>query len=615
MTLLFYVVLYLWHRTLIIILLFDMETDEKQALKKGFIIVFNRLLEYKREVVFLSVLGILSALGNGTIPYITGMLIDAIQGTETVTVVGVTLALVWGLVILFGVVQLITYFVDWRIGLRKEELGIHAEVDYTNDAFSTLLRLPMSFHKEEMKGKTMSRIQRSGSRLGSILSNAVIQLTPQFLSILVALFVSFLIKVELAVILLVGVIIYTVILWKSVAPLSKLHQDVHEHWSKTWGMTHSAMENIQEIKQATTEKYEEDKLRDQYREKAIPVWLQMQSIWKNLSFYQQVTVLGTQVIIFTLSIMFIQDGAMTIGELVAFNGYAGMLFGPFVALGRQWQIVQNGLVEVYETQKILSKEKEKYEQTHKGVPKVLSGDVVFSDVTFGYNGDKHVLSHISLEAHAGESIALVGKSGGGKTTLIDLISGYYHPKEGRVMIDGYPVSSYNLNELRKQIATVPQEPVLFNDTIKYNLSYGSFDASFEKVKDAARKAHALEFIEDFPDGWEQKVGERGIKLSTGQKQRVAIARAILQDPRILILDEPTSALDAESEHFIKDALNELMEGRTTFIIAHRLSTVRDADQILVLDNGTIAEQGTHAELMEEEGVYQELYELQIGLHE
>jgi len=225
-----------------------------------------------------------------------------------------------------------------------------------------------------------------------------------------------------------------------------------------------------------------------------------------------------------------------------------------------------------------------------------------------------VLIEVSFHAAAGKSVALVGESGVGKSTLCDLCSGYFQPSKGKILIDGHNVRRLDLKFLRSQIAVVPQELLLFNDTIKANIRYGSFGASDAAVMSAAKKAHADDFIQKFPRKYSQLVGERGIKLSVGQKQRIAIARAILRNPRILILDEPTSALDAKSEAIIRESLVALMAGRTTFIIAHRLSTVRRADMILVLDKGRIVERGRHEELIQiPDGVYRKLYELQIGL--
>ena len=224
------------------------------------------------------------------------------------------------------------------------------------------------------------------------------------------------------------------------------------------------------------------------------------------------------------------------------------------------------------------------------------------------------MNGISFKTEPGEKIALVGESGVGKSTLIDLISGYWRPQSGNIFIDGHNLKNLDLKFLRSNVAIVPQDIILFNDTVKNNIKYGSFGASEEAVVEAAGFAHADEFISNFSKKYEQLVGERGVKLSMGQKQRIALARAFLRNPRILILDEPTSALDSKSEKYIQESLKELMENRTTFIIAHRLSTVRKADKIIVLEKGMIAESGSHEELMEiPGGIYRNLYELQVGL--
>ena len=246
----------------------------------------------------------------------------------------------------------------------------------------------------------------------------------------------------------------------------------------------------------------------------------------------------------------------------------------------------------------------------------LKGRVTFKDVHFTYSaGQPEVLTGIDLDIQPGQVVAMVGESGVGKSTSVHLISGYYFPTTGSVEVDGIDTRRLDLTELRQQIGVVPQEVALFNDSIMANIRYGTFGASDEAVRAAAAEAHMDGFIATLPEGYDTLVGERGIKLSVGQKQRVAIARAILRDPRILILDEPTSALDAETERVVTGALERLMKGRTTFIIAHRLSTVRSADVILVFQKGRIAERGTHAELIQiPDGIYRKLYEYQIGLH-
>jgi ABC-type multidrug transport system fused ATPase/permease subunit len=246
------------------------------------------------------------------------------------------------------------------------------------------------------------------------------------------------------------------------------------------------------------------------------------------------------------------------------------------------------------------------------LPEPLRGVVRFEGVHFRYGADQpEVLSGIDLEFAAGERVALVGPSGAGKSTLAALVSRFFDVDEGRVTVDGVDVRDLEPEVLRGHVGLVPQEPMLFAGTVRDNLLYGRPDADDAELQEAARRAHAAEFIEGFPDGYDQHIGERGVTLSGGQRQRMAIARVFLKRPRILVLDEASSSLDAESEHFVQDALDQLMEGRTTLVIAHRLSTVIRADRIVVLDGGRVEDQGTHAELLDRSPVYSRLYRRQF----
>ena len=236
----------------------------------------------------------------------------------------------------------------------------------------------------------------------------------------------------------------------------------------------------------------------------------------------------------------------------------------------------------------------------------------FEHVTFGYDPAEPVLRDIDFEARAGEVIALVGPSGGGKTTMVDLLARFYDPTEGRITIDGVDLRDFSTRSLRSRFGIVTQETVLFHDTVRANIAYGLPDATQEQIERAARAAYAADFIAQLPEGYDTVLGERGTRLSGGQRQRIAIARAILRDPPILVFDEATSALDSESEKLVQLAIGELLHGRTVFVIAHRLSTVRDADRILVLKNGHIVESGRHAELVERDGTYRQLYDMQFA---
>ncbi len=585
----------------------------KENLTTGIKVLLKYIGQYRREITILSIMGILSALGNGIIPYIVGKFFDVITSKETIDILSNAIPLYIAFLGLWAILQLITYILDWRINILSEKFSNIIWLDYLSKGFGYLLLLPVSFHKTNKIGEISNKINVAASALETIAGRIVIDLSPQILSIVIAFAIAFYLQPFLALILLLGVIIYIFIFSTKIQHTSIYQKEYWDVLNFVFGESFDVVGNTLAIKQATAEEFERNKLSTKMKS-AVPLWMRLTNLWGSLTLYQRMTILVTQIIIFVISVAYIQAGTMTIGELIAFNTYAAMVFGPFTIIARNWQTIQNGIVNIQDTEKILQVVPEQYEK--EGALKLdLRGDIDFKNVFFQYEEGKQVLENISFSIKGGQVVALVGESGVGKSTLIDLVSAYNFPTKGEVKIDGHKIQDVHLRKLRQQIAVVPQEVVLFNDTIKMNIKYGNFEATEEEVKEAARKAHALDFIEKFPQKWDQIVGERGVKLSVGQKQRVAIARAILRNPRILILDEPTSALDAGSEKIITQSLDELMKGKTTFIIAHRLSTVRKADIILVFKEGKIIESGTHQKLLEiEGGEYRRLYELQIGLH-
>jgi len=305
------------------------------------------------------------------------------------------------------------------------------------------------------------------------------------------------------------------------------------------------------------------------------------------------------------------DGAVSPGELFAFVLFAGILIGPFSSAARvfaQIREAQGATARVFE---ILDTYPEIRDLPNAIALPAVSGHIAAEHVSFTYDARQPVLTDVSFGSKPGELVAIVGPTGAGKTTVMNLLHRFYDPTAGRITVDGFDLRQVTLESWYRQIALVPQETILFGGTILDNIRYGNRDATEEAVKEASRAAYAHDFIMGFPDQYQTLVGEKGINLSGGQRQRIAIARAVLKNPRILLLDEATSSLDTESERLVQEALERLMKGRTTVVIAHRLTTIQRADRILVLDKGRVVESGTHGELMARQGLYHYLYSIRL----
>jgi len=308
----------------------------------------------------------------------------------------------------------------------------------------------------------------------------------------------------------------------------------------------------------------------------------------------------------------ILDGSMTLGDFVMYLFFTGLMINPLVQMANIGTQISEAFAGLDRIREIRSMATEDDSDAEREPMRDIVGDVRFEDVHFAYDEGVPVLRGVSFHAPAGSTTALVGSSGSGKSTLVGLVLTFMTPGSGTIHVDGRDLSHVRMSDYRKHIGVVLQENFLFDDTIRENIRYGRRDASFEEIQWAAKIAHCHEFVSEFPHGYETIIGERGVKLSGGQRQRIAIARAILADPRILVMDEATSSLDSESEAMIQEGLRFLMEGRTTFVIAHRLSTIRGADQILVVEDGQIVEQGSHAELLALDGRYRELHDRQYA---
>lgn len=582
----------------------------------GFRILLRLLTPYRKDMTIFVVFGILVSIGDALVPYLVGSLVDSLVQPDRVVHIGnLIVPLYLAILSVWAILRLASLYMQDYLWRYSDIQGMKVYTDYLVDSFSHLLRLPLGFHKTNKTGEVIQKVSMTADNIESIVAGTLLQLGPQLLSIVVALVVTLFISVPIGVFLLAGVTLYLIFFIRGARPLAQLQTDMYANSTEAWGDTWDYVTNVRQVKEAVAENVAEQSMSKSFREIMLNTWKRFNIASANLSLYQHAIILFSQFSIFVYSIYTIFGGFMTIGELLAVNGYTQMIFGPFSILTRSWRNVQNGIININKTEKMLVLPEETY-VPHDAVPlDTIHGDVSFEQVDFGYDEGRPILKDLSFSVARGQTVAIVGESGVGKTTLLDLLLGFHFPTRGTVRIDGVDITRLDLRTLRTHTAIVSQDIVLFNDTITKNIAFGMSNATEADVQRVAEQASAREFIEAFPDGWNQLVGERGIKLSGGQRQRVAIARAILKDPSILILDEPTSALDARTEHALQQSLNEIMSGKTTFIIAHRFSTVRNADLILVLKDGTIAERGTHAELMALGGEYRHLYDLQIGLRE
>ena len=564
--------------------------------------LWQYLKKYKKKIYFLVFLAVIASAISAVIPYIYGRLVDfAVDKSIKIDLIFVMIG-VW--LVLTLISNWASRFVD-REGI---DIGVKSSNDLLLDICDHILHLPISFHKDKKMGEVLQRATRASDFFERIVEETLFSLAPGLLRVIIALGILTYVEWRLSLALFIIVVFYLFAVLLKVKPIIKIQKKVNKAWEKSYGDIYNSTLNIQVVKSSLSEEIERKKNARNFNG-AAQVQRVLMKAWMNMDAWQQTITGFGFVAIFGLGIFLLRLNMVSAGELVMFVGYTALVYQPIGQITHNYRILKRGMAIINRALNLFKVGPEEYE---KGIElKDVRGEIVFENVSFNYKKKQSVLKNINFRAKSGEIIALVGESGVGKTTLTDLISRYISPAKGRVLVDGHDIEKVSLKSLRKNIALVPQEISLFNATIKENIAYGNPNVSIKEVIEVAKAANAHDFIEKFPKKYDQLVGERGIKLSTGQKQRVAIARALIRDPKILILDEATSSLDSVSEKLVQDALKRLIKGRTTFIIAHRLSTISHADKILVFEKGKIVETGTHDTLMKiEEGIYRKFYLMQ-----
>jgi ATP-binding cassette subfamily B protein len=565
--------------------------------------VWAYLLPYKGLALATVGCAVLSLLCALTYPKLTEYIIDGIIEKD-----GGTTKLGWAVGAMALAFLLRDLFNSLRIRINNhfEQNVIY---DMRRDVFAKLQRLPVSYFDKRASGDLMTRVVEDINNVERVLIDGTEQGTVAILCIGGISGILFYTNPTLAAVALSPLpFLAAGALWYTLTA----HRRYRKQREASSAMNALLMDDLQGIRQIKAYgRQDHEDARFAGRAEGLRQGnLGIMRAWANynpaMSFF---AALGT-VLVLWFGGKAVMAGTMTTGELVGFLFYLMLFYEPMARLHGLNQMLQSARAAGERVFDILDHEAERDESRTAELPQPVRGEVIYEDVFFAYESDRPVLKDISLHARPGQMIALVGPTGAGKSTLVSLMPAFYDYTAGTLTIDGQSVAETSLTSLRHHIAIVSQEPFLFNGTIRENIQYGKLDADDAAIEAAARAANCHDFICTLEDGYESRVGERGVKLSVGEKQRVSIARALLADAPILILDEATASVDTATERLIQEALERLMQGRTSFVIAHRLSTIRKADQIIVLREGAIVERGTHEELLEKEGLYAKLARIQ-----
>jgi len=571
---------------------------------KGISRTFRYMAHYWKTALGALISLLLVNAANLYVPKLLQELIDEGITRLDMTRVWTVAAILVGVALLRGVFNFLQ-------GYLSEVTSQGIAYEMRNEIFTKVQKLSFSYHDQSQTGKLMTRMTSDVELVRMFTGNGLLQLTSAVLLLVGTLVILFSLNATLTLIFL-GMIPPIMLVFglfvRLIMPLSKT---VQEKLANINTILQENLAGIRVVKAFAREDYERDRFAVGNQElltqninlvKLFSSSFPLIFFIANLGVVGVVWVGGLQVI----------GGRMSLGEIVAFLSYQMFFLMPIFMLGFVGTILSRAEASAQRIFEVLDAQSDVVDKPDAVDMPRIEGQVEFENVSFGYSGGEKVIDGVSFTALPNQTVAIMGKTGSGKSSIINLIPRFYDASSGRILIDGHDIRDVSLESLRSQIGLVLQETTLFSGTIRENIAYGRPDASDEEVRQAAEIAQASEFIEEMPDGYETLIGERGVGLSGGQKQRIAIARALLVQPRILIMDDSTSSVDAETEYKIQQALEDLRQGRTTFVIAQRISTVRNADQILLLEDGKLAASGTHTQLLECCEIYAEILATQFG---
>lgn len=520
----------------------------------------------------------------------------------------------WSLIIQTGILLLLVYMLStvmqFIVNYLGHKLGINIETDMRRELFNHVQKQSFRFFDNTKTGHIMSRITNDLFDLGELAHHGPEDIFIAVMTLIGAFLIMFNIHPELAVIAIVMVPFLSIVATYGNIQMNKAWKRMYGKIADVNGRVEDSVSGVRVVQSFTNEQFEMDRFQKdngEFRLAKLRAYKVMAGTHSSIFMMTRFVTL----VVLVVGAYYTLNESMSYGDFVAFVLFVNVLIKPVDKITALLELYPKGMAGFKRFMELIEQDPEVQDMPGAKPAPALKGDIDFTNVSFRYDSHKSVLENIDLSIPAGETVAFVGPSGAGKTTICSLIPRFYDVDEGEIAIDGIPIQDMTLHSLRHQIGIVQQDVFLFTGTIRENIAYGDLQASDEEIVAAAHKAHLEDFIASLPEGYETQIGERGLKLSGGQKQRLAIARMFLKNPPILILDEATSALDTATEQIIQEALTELAENRTTLIIAHRLATIRDADRVVVVTENGIEEQGSYDELVAQDGVFAKLHHSQF----